>query len=204
MVRQQQSSSFNRSGLVPTAEGVTTVDGELDVVGSLNVTGPAAFSGDTTIGGNAAITGTLSLPSGIINNDALTSPVLPGTSYGSAASFGITGTAVAKASVTATCPAGFSKLQVFAAGRVFAKNTTASGDWLSTAVKIGTDSQYMSPTGVSAGGQETSVAVNAALVTGLTAGSTVVISIFAASQGATWTADAANAADISASLLWLR
>src|SRR5665647_2399920 len=73
--RAADASPYTRSGTSVTAEDEVTVDGALIVTGPLDVTGPAAFAGDTTIGGNAAITGTLSLPAGIINNAALTSPV---------------------------------------------------------------------------------------------------------------------------------
>jgi len=72
--RQANSSAFARSGTSVTAEGVTTVDGELDVTGNL------------TVSGHAAITGTLSLPAGIIDNDALAHPVVVGSA---AAEFGM-------------------------------------------------------------------------------------------------------------------
>ena len=90
--RQANSSSFNRSGMSATAEGETTVDGDLIIDGTETVNGPlavhgtAAFDGDTTIGGNAAITGTLSLPAGIIDNEALAHQVVVGSA---AAEFGM-------------------------------------------------------------------------------------------------------------------
>ena len=72
--RQANSSAFNRSGTSVTAEGVTEVDGELDV------------TGDLVVSGHAAITGTLSLPAGIIDNDALAHPTIVGSA---AAEFGM-------------------------------------------------------------------------------------------------------------------
>jgi cytoskeletal protein CcmA (bactofilin family) len=231
MREMQAADILKPAGLQARPNGMT-VFGELDVSGPLAVTGPATIGGTlgvtgpttisntlgtTTLGattgvtgalnvsGPMAVTGTLSLPAGIINNAALAEPVKPGTGYGSAANFAVTTTATAVASITATVPAGFSQAMVFAAGRVYAINGTATADALYTRVKIAADTQYGSPTGVGAnGGYATSVAANAALVTGLTGGGTFTIAILTQSTNGTWAANAANAADISATILWLR
>jgi hypothetical protein len=72
--RQANTSAFARSGTRVSAEGMTTVDGELDVTGNL------------VVSGHAAIEGTLSLPAGIIDNDALAHPTIIGSA---AAEFGM-------------------------------------------------------------------------------------------------------------------
>jgi len=214
--RQQQSSSFNRSGLSPTAEGVTTVDGELDVTGALvvdgseTVNGPlavhgtAAFDGNTTIGGNAAITGTLSLPAGIINNDALTSPVEPESRWLDASNFGLTTAWVAKVTISVVVPAGFTQMQVMAAGRLNAVNSTAAADALYSKITIGAATQSGFPIPVLAGGANTSVTALTTTLTGLTSGGTVSIVLWGLTGNAAWATSAANAADLSVSLLWLR
>jgi hypothetical protein len=185
--------------------GATTIGGTLGVTGTTTLGATTGVTGALNVSGPMAVTGTLSLPAGIITNDALAEPVKPGTGYGSAANFAVTTTATAVASITATVPAGFSQAMVFAAGRVYAINGTATADALYTRVKIAADTQYGSPTGVGAnGGYATSVAANAALVTGLTGGGTFTIAILTQSTNGTWAANAANAADISATILWLR
>ena len=190
--RQQQSSSFNRSGLSPTAEGVTTVDGELDVTGILNVSG------------NTVIDGTLSLPAGIIDNAALTSPVVPASRWLDASNFGLTTAWVAKVTISVVVPAGFTQMQVMAAGRLNAVNSTAAADALYSKITIGAATQSGFPIPVLAGGANTSVTALTTTLTGLASGGTVDIVLWGLTGNAAWATSAANAADLSVSLLWLR
>jgi hypothetical protein len=96
-IREATSNLLGTAGIRLSLAGMfidssLTVGGSLDVTGpttiggTVGVTGDATFSGDTTIGGNAAITGTLSLPAGIIDNDALAHPTIVGSA---AAEFGM-------------------------------------------------------------------------------------------------------------------
>jgi len=202
--RQQQSSAFALSGTSVTAEGVVTVDGELDINGPLAVHGTAAFDGNTTIGGNAAITGTLSLPAGIIGNDALTSPVVPSSQYVQVTNFGLTVAWAAKATISVTVPVGFTTLQVMAASRIGAYNSTAIYDSLYSKITIGAATQGGFLTGVGSGTAETSVSALTATLPGLTPGATVDIVLWGSTGSAAWAVDARNGADLSASLLWLR
>lgn len=82
------------------AGGITVKGGTIRVLngGNLEVDGEATFGGDTTVGGNMRITGTLSLPAGIIDNDALSSPVIPATA-GAAGVGGSVGTTEITAAV---------------------------------------------------------------------------------------------------------
>ena len=136
--RQANSSAFNRSGTSVTAEGVQTVDGDLIIDGTETVNGPlavhgtAAFDGNTTIGGNAAITGTLSLPAGIIDNAALTSPVSPSAWHADSGStvFAVSTTHTDRATTTVTVPAGYTQALIFAVGQASAVNSTGIVDTL--------------------------------------------------------------------------
>jgi len=175
-----------------TAEGETTVDGSLIVTGNLEVSG------------HAAITGTLSLPSGIINNDALTSPVVPESRWLDASNFGLTTAWVANVTISVTIPDGFTTLQVMAAGRLNAGNSTANTDALYTKITIGAATQSGFPMPVLPGGFVTSVTALATTLTGLTSGGTVNIVLWGLAGNAAWAVNAANAADLSVSLLWLR
>src|SRR5690606_16349112 len=83
-LREESSQRVNyllRNAGLRVAEGALhvlqrlVVEGDQEVTGTLDVGGTAAFSGDTEIGGNLKVTGTLSLPAGIIDNDALANPV---------------------------------------------------------------------------------------------------------------------------------
>lgn len=128
--RQGFASRLARSGLSVPEEGVTQVDGTLDVVGDLNVSGnlgvsgPATFAGDTEIGGNAAITGTLSLPAGIIDNDALAHQTDAGIAPADTQTGWATTTSMAtKASTSVTVPAGFTEALVVALGTVVFQDT---------------------------------------------------------------------------------
>jgi len=190
--RLQQSSAFARSGTSVTAKDVTEVDGTLNVVGNLNVSGPAA------------ITGTLSLPAGIIGNDALTSPVVPSSQYVQVTNFGLTVAWAAKATISVTVPVGFTTLQVMAASRIGAYNSTAIYDSLYSKITIGAATQGGFLTGVGSGTAETSVSALTATLPGLTPGATVDIVLWGSTGSAAWAVDARNGADLSASLLWLR
>lgn len=126
------SSLLRTAGIRVRPEGMTIeraleVLGSLDVSGDLDVTGSATFSGDTTIGGNAAITGTLSLPAGIIDNEALASPVRMGSNWAYDEGFAIpTATWTSVANATIEIPQGFTRLQFTAVGMVNGRNSTAS------------------------------------------------------------------------------
>ena len=215
--RQQQSSAFNRSGTSVTAEGVTTVDGELDVVGNLDVTGTAAFDGNTTIGGNAAITGTLSLPAGIIGNDALTSPVVPQSVFGSITNFALTArnpvtTADVIKTVTITVPAGMTSAVISVISRVFAINNNTTGG-INT---FGAD-YFFAQTGIAgfldtalpkvvdgSGSSDIAISPFAKVLTGLTPGGTFTVTIGACSDYLNWAASASNLATVSGNILWFR
>ena len=206
--RQQQSSAFARSGTSVTAENVTEVDGTLNVVGNLDVTGTANFDGNTTIGGNAAITGTLSLPSGIINNDALSSPVKPVWSHADsgASSFAVTTTMTNRATATVTVPTVYTQALIMAAGQASAVNTTASLDTLYVGVSInGTDPPgWASGQDVGSSGFGGATSSVSGVITGLTGGGTFTIAARIRSAFAGWSANASNEANIDASVLFLR
>jgi len=200
MVRVAQSSSFNRSGLAPTAEGVTTVDGELDVTGTLDVTG------------NTVIGGTLSLPAGIINNDALTSPVVPLVVYGMSTSFGLTTSWVTQCSTTITVPAGFTSCVVSVSARGFATNpnttggsNSAGGDFFYVRAVIGGSHGIGFPTRVLGSGDSVSVVGPfSCVISGLTSGGTFTVTCDVTTMFLSWATNTNNTAEVSGSILWFR
>jgi len=221
--RQQQSSAFARSGTTVVAEDVTEVDGTLDVVGALivdgteTVNGPlavhgtAAFDGDTTIGGNAAITGTLSLPAGIIGNDALTSPVVPQAVYFNASNFSLNTSPAVKASQTITVPAGFTSAVVSVTARIYAANPNTTGgmgpggDYLYGKATIdGADCIALPVIVLGSGSSGVSVSSFSVVKTGLTPGGTFVISAVGITAYLTWAAYTTNVAEVSGFIQWFR
>jgi len=106
------------AGIRVSPEGMS-VESALAVLGALDVSGDATFSGDMRI------EGTLSLPAGIIDNEALANPLELGANFGAASGFGLTGGSwVEVTSASITIPAGFTRLQFVAAGMVNAVNST--------------------------------------------------------------------------------
>ena len=210
--RRANTSAFARSGTSVTAENVTEVDGTLNVVGNLAVTGPASFSGDTTIGGNAAITGTLSLPSGIINNDALANPIQVQSIYLDARNFTLGTSWVTLAAQAIAVPAGFTKALVVVTGQVGCYNphTTGGSDG------VGGDFLLCQPyvgavTGNALGAQfpgsnwwGNAVTSLSTVLTGLSGGGTFDVGIQAHIDYTAMPAYAANEATLSGNILWFR
>lgn len=96
----------------------------------VRVVGDFETTGDTTIGGNAAITGTLSLPAGIIDNEALASPLTQRSNYGNSSAFAIASAPGAVlASFTVTVPAGYTKASYIAEGAAGVHNLTGSNNF---------------------------------------------------------------------------
>lgn len=179
------SSLLRSAGIRVSPEGMSIesaleILGSLDVSGDLNVTGSATFSGDTTIGGNARITGTLSLPAGIIDNEALASPLVTAHGFGDADGFGLTPTRTTITSMTLTVPAGFTTSLIIADGVMFALNPLTTVDYLYARVYIDSPTtntwgreltSMMGPNNGSA-----ALAVNKqARITGLTGGQTITV-----------------------------
>jgi hypothetical protein len=217
-LRKQRSTLTNKgtlfegTGIHFPSPGVVQVDGAMQVTGSLdvdstiNVDGDATFNGDTTIGGNAAITGTLSLPAGIIDNDALANPVVPQSIWrGTTANFGLTVAWAATVSETVTIPSGCTKLLAFATTRLVAENTTASSDAMYSDMDIGGDSAGGFSLEVEPGKSGQSSTTFSRLMTGLTPGGSVALTAYASSGSANWPAPSnANVQQFGAILIWLR
>jgi hypothetical protein len=193
MQRQANSSSFARSGMSATAEGETTVDGTLNVGGNLAVSG------------HAAITGTLSLPSGIIGNDALANPVVPGLIYAFEQPFALTTSDVAFLTRTVTVPAGFTSAAVSVVGRLFAINPNAGYDYLSAVSKIdGTGGASIPLLVQPSGGSGINVSPFSRVLTGLTPGGTFSLEVRGNTNVANWASNVANTCELSGSILWFR
>ena len=216
-IRESTSNLLGTAGIRLTQLGMfidssLTVGGSLDVTGPMVVGGTADFSGDTSIGGNAAITGTLSLPAGIIGNDALTSPLASTSIYATTDTYVVTTTETTRASVTVTVPAGFTAAVVSVMARVDGRNSNTTGGWdaaggdlLHTRAWIGgVPGIDMDLSVLGSGDHAVSVMPFSQPLPGLTPGDTFVLAAKVWSEYQNWAAHAKNIAEISGTVTWYR
>ncbi|MEP7369872.1 MAG: hypothetical protein ABI662_09470 [Dermatophilaceae bacterium] len=199
-LRQTQTSSFSGSGMSVPGDGFTQVDGTLTVVGTLDVLGPMAVSG------------TLSLPAGIIDNDALSTPVMSQAIYALASNFALSTTLTAVCTSTVTVPAGFTTAAVNMTARTIAfnPNTTggangAGGDYYYTQPSIGGfDGIGMWLFVDGSGSSAIHIAPVSTILTGLTPGSTFDLIARTRSSFISWAADTQNAVVMTGLISWGR
>ena len=155
-----------------------------------------------TIDSNLALTGTLSLPNGIINNDALTSPVVAQGIYATNPTGpALSTTAVTLKTVTITVPAGFTSAVVFCTSRVYAANPNANADYLYVLTNI--DGVHAADYALLTQGSNVGISPYTQVLTGLTPGSTFDVSVSAHTAYYAWTGMITKS-DMSGSILWFR
>lgn len=140
-------------------------------------------------------------------NSMLASPVLTTVHHAEADSFAIgNGANVAKATVTVTVPAGYTKAQVTAFAMVNGFNTASAEDQLFCVAYIQSDtSRGWSASQHVAVGKAVSLNNTAtAQLTGLTGGSTFTVKAATSTSNFNWPADSGNVANIDATILWTR
>lgn len=137
-----------------------------------------------------------------IPSTALTNPSASGYVFQTAAGFALTTAGADVISSAVTVPASFSGCVVVLTGRVYAKNTTAASDTLYARPTVAGMTGNAYPLPVAAGAAGTNVAPFAVSLSGLTAGTTFTVTMWAQSLTAAWGATAANTADLSGSLSW--
>lgn len=182
---------------------LSTADGSATFAGNLDVKGTATFEGATTIGGNAAITGTLSLPAGIIGNDALTNPIFPVATHAGANNFGLaTGANQQVISTTIIVPTGYSQALVFATATMHAYNNGVTDDaYLAVQINgpgVGASSQ----TSVQASQGTTIPATGTTLLSGL--GGSFKVTASASSGSHAWAASTINFVNLDVMTIFLR
>jgi len=113
------SAVLRSAGIRVSPEGMS-VESALAILGNLDVSGDATFSGDMRI------EGTLSLPAGIIDNEALANPVESRSGHNAATGFGWTTAEVDRAPVAIAVPPGFTKATVTAVASAYAYNAAGN------------------------------------------------------------------------------
>lgn len=179
------ANPFAPMGMKPIPNGV-----ELD--GTLNVNGPMAVSG------------TLSLPAGIINNDALSSPVQYGSVGPSQTNFLVDTTHRLYASAAVTVPSGYSKATILTVASVSAMQSTSNADYLNVAATAGGGVAGGNTLGY--GGPTTMASASAAAIntfSGLSGG-TITVGCYVWSSNFSWGTNGANIANVNAIALFTR
>jgi hypothetical protein len=128
----------------------------------------------------------------------------PGFNGASAAGFAVTTTSTPVCSANIVVPTGFSQAMCLVTVDATCNNPTASADWLyvhAVAVSGGGGEAFA---GVSAGGYGNASASAGQLVSGLVAGSSLVISTNVRSGNANWAASGSNAANVNGIVVFLR
>lgn len=165
---------------------------------------PFAPMGMKPIPGGVEIQGTLSLPSGIINNDALANPVQIGTASNGVNNYAITTTSTVRASVTLTVPDGFTEAVVMANPTAMGFNGTAGGDYLYVMAVVQTIGGGELYSAAGAGFGAGLAAPFHTTLTGLIAGQTITVGVATRAGFNTWAASTANQANIYATAIFIR
>jgi hypothetical protein len=166
--------------------------------------GGTEFDGYVTINGDATITGALSLPAGIINNDALANPLQTATAANGINNYEISTTSTVRVSVSLTVPEGFSEAIVIANPTAMGHNGTAAPDYLYVQAVVqtvnGGELYSAAPNGLGAG----LAAPFHTTLTGLTGGDAITVGVATRAGLNPWTASTANQANIYATAIFLR
>lgn len=196
-----QPGAFNPQGEDWIARELADLRKEIRELKAAN---PFAPMGMKPIPGGVEIQGTLSLPSGIINNDALTSPLYPKTAHADVADFALnTGPNAEMVRATVVVPEGYTRALVMASASMGNRNPSATSDDMYIDCRInGAVSGWSSQTAVVAGKSGFVVNLGTALLEGLSG--SFYIAANASSGLAPWPANSAAAINVDAIILFLR
>jgi len=199
----RNASPFFGTGIHPTGNGgmeSDAFDGDLD-------TDDAGSTGWAFNDQKVAL-GEVILRPGSIGNDSLTNPVVPAAVWATASAFTVSPSWSTVITRSLTVPAGFTSAIISAKGRVTAfmnQDSPANVDYLYAVLFVGGDSSDYYPVVVTdLGGSGTNHVFRDSVLTGLTPGGTVTLTLQASTDSETWTAPAYNTALMGASVQWLR
>lgn len=179
------------------------VDGPMNVDGTMTVGASTTVNGPMTVNGAMAITGTLSLPAGIIDNEALANPLEPGSVGVSSIGHAVTTTNSDVAVTTITIPAGYTRAIIMCVVNCGAFNSAAVPDYLYVSARIGTAGGGELVSYAAAGTYANASASAIRTLTGLSGG-TVTVAARVRSGSTSWGAQPSNAAHVNAIALFLR
>jgi len=196
---------FGLTGIKPK-DGGTDLDGFVNINGPLTVNGASEINGTQVVNGPMTITGTLSLPAGIIDNDALSDPIVPGAYHSDIQNISITsGPNVEKLRIDVPVPTGYTRALVSLTATMNMLNNSGATDSAYLGANINGTSPGWASNATAAAGAEVSLSNTVALlVTGL-AGGTFPLTGKASSDVGTWAAAGSSSVlNLNATVLFLR
>ena len=208
-----QSSQFQptQRGLDALFGRIETIERMLRAMSGANILGAADIKVDKlgmtvasrlTVLGDMVIGGTLSLPNGIIDNDALSAPTDAGSVGAGQSAFALGASPVTLAPQAITVPVGFSRAIVQCTADVSSVNGSGAGGYLYAAASIagisGAETYTFVANGVGAGISATSIRS----LTGLSGGTIAVAARVRAA--AAWPGNPGNLATVNAIAVFLR
>lgn len=153
--------------------------------------------------GPVVIEGTLSLPAGIIDNDALSSPLEPGSAGLSHSNFALATTATVLAQASIPVPAGYTRAMVMNGVSAGAMNSTANPDFIYVSASINGTGGGETISTVYAGTYGSASAFAIRTLNGLSGGN-ITVEARVRSSTAPWAANGVNIAHTNAIVLFLR
>lgn len=173
-------------------------------VQQLAAANPLATAGIRAVVGGFNVTGTLGLPAGIIQNDALSDPIVISTASIGQNNFAVTVAGGVFASATVTVPAGYTRADVQCMTVAGAINDTASADYLYVASSINAVAGGETPQAAAASGGYASAPANGIRsLTGLSGG-TITVGCEIRTGTAGWSASTGNFANMTAVVFFRR
>jgi len=170
-------------------------------LGAANPFGPMGIK---PLAGGFDVTGTMGLPTGIIQNDALSDPIVISTAGVSQNNFAVTTAGDVFASATVTIPAGYTRADIQCTVVAGAINDTSSADYLYVASSINAVGGTETPQAAAgAGGYCAAPANGIRSLTGLSGG-TITVGCSIRSGVAGWSANASNFANMTALVFFRR
>lgn len=198
MARKDSSSPFFGTGMHPNGQGGLDSDNFVTDVSGYRLAETPEFND-------------VKLRGGIIGNDALTNPVIPGSVWVQSANFIISPSWNTVINHNVTVPDGVTSAEIDARARVTAYyNNAGTGttvDYLYSILYINSaDSDFYPLAVTDNGGSGTNQVFRSVVLTGLTPGSNVNFQVQTSSDYATWTTPSApgNKAKLGASIRWYR
>jgi len=205
-VQQLRSANQLSPAGIRAIDGGIVVEGSMDVQGAETVSGTLDVTGNADFTGNVHIGGTLDLPAGIIGNDALSDPIVPGAYHSDIQNISITsGPNVEKLRIDVPVPAGYTRALVSLTATMNMLNNSGATDSAFLGANINGVSPGWAANATAAAGAEVSLANTVTLlVTGLTGG-TLPLTGKASSDTGTWAAAGTSSVmNLNATVLFLR
>lgn len=167
--------------------------------------GGMTIASELLVTGDTVIQGTLSLPAGVVDNDALTNPVVVAPFYKREAGFATPNSYATLSELLLATPEGFTKAAVIATGWARLKNTSGSSpaSFVVGPSINGVAGPIGSADSINAGNYGIADGTTAGLVTGLASGALVPVRARGYASPA-FSADATSEAVVTGIIFWLR